>query len=244
VMIAQTTSRTTGARSSLSARAATLPFFAACVGVSACAGAPCKCPALVAPPATEAKAAVQRAAPFVPKPIMVWDGEGTGARAKGWASCGKTQDCAASVEAKPGVGHNQSTGLEFKAKGLEWMGFGWNWFAWWPSSAGTDVSKHKSLSFWIQVQGEPGKKPEPETVRVSLAGSSRGGKDETESVLVNDYAPGFADGEWHQVVVPIEPMLRGKGEAFDTYKAWSISIGAWNMGERDYTLHVDEIQFI
>ena len=175
--------------------------------------------------------------------MLVWDGEGTGSQAKGWASCQKGTNCATSVEVKPGAGHDGSTGLEFKAKGPEWMGFGWNWFGWYPPTSGTDISKHKNLGFWIKIIGAAGKKPEPYTVTVSLQGSSKGGKDETEALKLLDYVKGFDDGEWHKVVVPLEPLLRGKGESFDTSKAWSITIGAWNQGERDYTIQLDEIEF-
>ncbi|HEY3234898.1 MAG TPA: hypothetical protein VGJ84_09270, partial [Polyangiaceae bacterium] len=174
---------------------------------------------------------------------LVWDGEGTGKDAKGWASCQEKTGCATSVEPKPKIGHNGTVGLEFKAKGPLWMGFGWNWFGWYPTTAGTDISKYKSLSFWIKVAGDPGKKPEPKSITVSLNGSSKDGKDETESVPLNDYSPGFTDGDWHKMVVPLEPMLRGKGETFDTAKAWAVTIGAWNPGEREYSIVIDDIEF-
>jgi hypothetical protein len=213
-------------------------------GVSACAHAPCPCQSVVPAHAVVAACGPKLAAPFAAKPLLVWDGEGTGNAAKGWSSCQQGTQCKTALEVKPSAGHDGTNGIEFSAKGPEWMGFGWNWFGWYPATAGTDISKYKSLALWIRVDGAPGARPEPETIRVSLASSSRGGKDDTEAVPINDYAPGFSDGQWHQVVVPIEPMLRGKGEAFDTSKAWALTIGAWNQGEREYTIQVDEIQFI
>jgi len=210
-----------------------------------CVVRPCQCKCLVGqcPQTAQAASAERPLASFAPKALLVWDGEGTGAQAKGWASCQQGSSCTTSVDVKPGAGHNGSNGLEFKAKGPEWMGFGWNWFGWYPPTAGTDISKHKSLDFWIKISGAPGKKPESYSVAVSLQGSSKGGKDETETLKIGDYAKGFDDGEWHKVVLPLDPMLHGKGESFDTSRAWSITIGAWNQGEREYTIQVDEIEF-
>jgi hypothetical protein len=225
-------------------------------GVTSCAGRPCQCTCVMPSCATMAQAAPNASTPAAAsgasasppaalssKPLLVWDGEGTGAQAKGWASCQKEKSCVRSLEVKPGAGHNGSTGLEFKAKGSEWMGFGWNWFGWHPASAGTDISKHKSLDFWIRVSGAAGKKPEADSVMVSLQSSSKGGNDETAQLPINDYAPGFTDGQWRKVSVPLEALRRGKGASFDTSKAWLIAIGAWNEGEREYTIQLDEIEF-
>jgi hypothetical protein len=214
---------------------------------NACMQKPCQCAAVAASPppvSTQATCAPKPAAPFAAPPLLVWDGEGTGSAAQGWAACQQGTDCETNLAVKPGAGHDGSTGLQFDARGPEWMGFGWNWFAWYPSSAGSDISKYKSLELWIKISGDPGKRPEPFTVKVSLTGSSRGGKDETESVPINDYAPGFADGAWHQVSIPLDPMLRGKGDAFDTSKAWALTIGAWNQDVRKYTIQIDDIRFL
>jgi hypothetical protein len=81
-------------------------------------------------------------------------------------------------------------------------------------------------------------------VRFALGGSALAGKDATESIPLLDYAPSFADGQWHEVRLPIGPMLRGKGERFDTYKAWSFTIGAWNQGEREYEIFIDDVRFL
>jgi hypothetical protein len=175
----------------------------------------------------------------------VWSGDAPNERAQGWASCEKEKvpECVARLEARAGAGKDGSVGLRFEAQGPEWLGFGWNWFSWWPEGAGTDISHYKSVVFWIRVVGEPGMTPEPFTVTVALGGSARGGQDQTASVKIADYAPGFADGEWQKVAIPLEPLLRGEGEKFDTTRAWSITIGAWNQGERNYTILVDEIGF-
>jgi hypothetical protein len=177
--------------------------------------------------------------------MLIWDGEDTSVQAKGWASCEEKERCAASLNAKPGVGRNGSNGLEFVAKGKKWAVFGWNWFGWWPDTAGTNIAPYKSLRFWLKITAEAGKKKPPaDTLRVALHGSSRGGKDTTATVTVGDYAPSFLDGEWHEIVVPLEPLLRGEGETFDSEKTWEIDFGAWTMEEVEYTLALDEIAFL
>lgn len=176
---------------------------------------------------------------------MIWDGEDADAQARGWAACEEKESCLAQLTVKPGAGRNGSTGLELAAKGKKWIGFGWNWFGWWPNNAGTDISTYKSLRFWLKVSAEPGKKKPPQdTLRVSLRGSSKGGKDATASVAVADFAPAFLDGEWHEVVMPLEPLLRGDGETFDNAKAWELDVGAWTMEECEYTLAIDEVAFL
>jgi hypothetical protein len=170
------------------------------LGAVACVQTPCPCRS--PEPATTAVAQKPKlAAPFAPKPLLVWDGEGVGSGGQGWSSCQQGTGCTATLEVKHGAGHDGGNGIEFNAAGPEWMGFGWNWFAWYPATAGDDISPYKSLALWIEVDGAPDQKPEPETIKVSLSGSARGGKDDTESVPINDYAPGFTDGAWHRVVL-------------------------------------------
>lgn len=218
------------------------------LALTGCIARPCACqlPAAAAAPCpTVAATAAPAPAPFAAKPLLIWDGEDPSAQAKGWASCEDKDVCAATLVARAGAGHAGSTGLEFAAKGKKWAGFGWNWFGWWPDTAGTDISRYKSLRFWMKISAESGKKKPPaDTLRVSLHGSSKGGKDTTASVTVGDYAPAFLDGEWHEVVVPLEPLFRGEGETFDSEKTWEIHFGAWTMEECEYTLALDEITFL
>ena len=185
------------------------------------------------------------AAAAAPAELIVWNGETAHAAGSGWASC---QDesagaCEAQLEALPGVGRDGGVALHFKARGSEWMGFGWNWFNWWPKDAGTDISERKSLALAIKVQGVAGKSPEPFTIKIALGGSARDGQDATQAIPFVDHSEDFADGEWHDVTLPIGAMLRGTGERFDTYRAWSFTVGAWNQGERQYEIFVDDVRF-
>jgi hypothetical protein len=150
-----------------------------------------------------------------------------------------------SLDSKPSVGRGGSTGLEFVAKGKQWMGFGWNWFGWWPADAGTDVSKHEKLRFWLKVTVESGKrKPPPDAWTVGLVGSSKSGKDATETIHLNDYVQGFLDGEWHEITVPIDQFRHGKGLTFDFGKTWELDVGAWSEDDCEYKLYIDDVGFI
>jgi len=176
--------------------------------------------------------------------LWVWTGEAGHDRGSGWDSCQDDQAlCHTELSAAPGAGREHSVGLHFEAEGPEWMGFGWNWFNWWPKQAGTDISRRNSLALAIRVVGEPGQRPEPHTVTLALGGSALDGSDATAAIPIADYAPDFADGHWHDVTLPIGAMLRGKGERFDTQRVWSFTIGAWNQGERKYEIFVDDVRF-
>lgn len=177
--------------------------------------------------------------------LWVWTGEPGHDGGSGWDSCQDEASarCNTELRAVPGAGRERSVGLHFSAQGPEWMGFGWNWFSWWPKEAGTDISRRNSLALAIQLVGEPGQRPEPHTVKLALGGSALDGHDATEAISIADFEPDFADGRWHDVTLPLGAMLRGKGERFDTQRAWSFTIGAWNQGERKYEIFVDDVRF-
>jgi hypothetical protein len=176
--------------------------------------------------------------------LWVWTGEPGHDGGSGWDSCqDERPPCNTELRAVPGAGRDRSVGLHFSAQGPEWMGFGWNWYSWWPKEAGTDISRRNSLALAIQLVGEPGQRPEPHTVKIALGGSALDGHDATEAISIADFEPDFADGRWHDVTLPLGAMLRGKGERFDTQRAWSFTIGAWNQGERKYEIFVDDVRF-
>ena len=176
---------------------------------------------------------------------LIWDGEDPSSSAKGWASCDDKGHCSVTLNSEAGAGHGGSKGLVFRARAKQWAGFGWNWFGWHPDNAGTDISKYKSLTFKLRVEAAPGKqKPPTEALQVSLNGSSKGGKDRTAAVPLSDYAQDYLDGAWHEIVIPLEPLLQGEGQGFDTTKAWAVDIGGWSAEECDYQLSLDDIAFL
>jgi hypothetical protein len=174
--------------------------------------------------------------------LLVWDGDKAGG-GKGWSNCDKVDEhCKASIAKVAGVGVNASAGLRFHAEGPGWLGIGWNWFGWWPATAGTDVSAYGNLTFQIRVEGKtPDQAPNPDSVTVSLGCSSV--KATTADVLVHKYMSDFADGQWHRVVVPIADMRQGAGAQWDPKTTWEFRVGAWSDSPRDYNIYVDDIAF-
>jgi hypothetical protein len=174
---------------------------------------------------------------------LVWDGEKHGGNAKEWANCNLKDACKSSSKATPGVGVNGSVGLQWHAEGKDWKGMGWNWLGFWPEDGGTDVSQFKNLSFWLRLQvDDPKQAPDLKDVKVGLASSTKG-KAETESVPLISYADSLADGKWHEIVVPLSDLLKGKGKDFDLTKAWEFRLGEYSMTPHRFTVLVDNIGF-
>ncbi len=174
---------------------------------------------------------------------LVWDGDEHGGAAKPWASCNFKAACQSTAQAKPQEGVNGSVGLEWRAEGKDWKGFGWNWFGFWPEDAGTDLSKFKNLRFWIRLRlDDPKLAPQIKDITVGL-GSSVKSKAETATVPLDAYVEGLEDQKWHEVVVPLTDLLKGKGEGFNLAKTWEFRLGEYAITDRKYTVFVDNIGF-
>jgi hypothetical protein len=204
------------------------------------------------PPASSATAPEPTASPAADAPagasapLVVWDGD-QHANGKGWASCGKKDECTTSVEPAPNEGYSGAA-LKFKAEGSDWIGMGWNWHGWWPENAGSDISGHKELSFRIKVVAANAKEaPDPNSVNVTLACSANGSKDDTkkdaDEAKVADFTTNLLDGEWHEVVVPLATFFSDKGKDFDKKSAWEFRIGTWSQDPRKFEILIDDITF-
>lgn len=171
----------------------------------------------------------------------IWNGEGVGAAAKGWADCDKKPDCKAVLEPTPGVGKDGSVGLKFQGEGAGFVGFGWNWFGWYPENGGTDVSGMKQLSLWVRLQGaSPELTPDLSAVTFSIGGSN---KKNSASVALSDYAKGAGDGGWHKVTIPLADLKKGEGKSLDLKSVWEVRIGTWSASPRKFEFYVDDIAF-
>lgn len=173
---------------------------------------------------------------------LVWDGDEVGGNAKEWANCNLKAACASTIKATPSEGVNKSVGLEWHVEGKDWKGFGWNWHGFWPADAGTDISGYKNLSFWVRLRlDDPKQAPEAKDITAGLTCST--GEKETAQVSLGSYVDGLADQEWHEVVVPLSDLTKGKGKDFDLTKAWEFRMGEYSMTERNFTLFIDNIGF-
>jgi hypothetical protein len=174
---------------------------------------------------------------------LTWDGDEKGGNAKEWANCNLKEGCKSTLKASPGQGVNESVGLEWHVEGKDWKGFGWNWFGFWPETAGTDVSEFKNLSFWIRLKlDDPKNPPELKDLTVALAGSNKAAG-ETAQVPLVTYIDSLADEKWHEVIVPIGDLKKGKGKDFDLTKTWEFRLGEYSMNPRNFTVFVDNIGF-
>lgn len=173
---------------------------------------------------------------------LVWDGDEKGGNAKEWANCNLKSGCKSTVRAAVAEGVNKTVGLEWHAEGKDWKGFGWNWHGFWPENAGTDVSEYKNLTFWIRLRlDDPKQAPETKDITVALAGSTN--KGETAQVSLIGYVDSLADQAWHEIVIPLSDLTKGKGEKFDLTRTWEFRLGEYGVKERNFTVFVDNIGF-
>lgn len=176
--------------------------------------------------------------------LVVWDGDGNGIEGgKSWADCDTKPECVASVTPTKGVGRDGTTGLVYRAKGPQWSGFGWNWFGWYPETAGTDIRGYDRVRFWLKVEAKsPELAPEAGSLAFTLGCSK--GKKNSASATVSKYADSLLDGEWHEVVIPLADLYIGKeGAEFDPGSAWEFRLSSWNPTLRDFSVIVDDVVF-
>jgi hypothetical protein len=172
--------------------------------------------------------------------LVIWDGKGAGGGAQPWADCDKKPMCKASLAAADGAGEEGAAGLKFHGEGPGWIGMGWNWFGWYPETAGTDISSYSHLTFEIRVESaSPDMALDPQSVTV-LLGCSKG-KQTSADVLPVKYERDFTDGKWHKVALPIGQFVKGKGAAFDPQSAWEFRLSTWSATPKNFTIYVGDI---
>ncbi|MDP9002707.1 MAG: hypothetical protein M3O46_21670 [Myxococcota bacterium] len=139
-----------------------------------------------------------------------------------------------------GAGVDGSVGIKFHGEGPGWIGMGWNWFGWYPETAGTDLTPYTNLTFQIRVEGKSAETaPDPGALSASL-GCSKGKKNSADATI-QKYAGDFADGKWHKVVIPLADLTAGSGAAFDRATAWEFRVSNWSGALRDFNIDVDDI---
>ena len=199
----------------------------------------------VCPPCEAPGAAGPKAIPVVPVggKLVIWDGEGGGLEGgKSWADCDKKgPPCKATLAPLPKSGRDGKTALRFHADGEGWQGGGWNWFGWWPETAGTDIRPYSHLSLWIKVAAKsPELLPEPGALTFSFGCSH--GKKGSSSINFAKYEKNVLDGQWHQMTVPLNDFYVGKeGQEFDPSTAWEFHFNHWAGSPRNFDVLVDDV---
>jgi hypothetical protein len=190
----------------------------------------------------EHAAPVSAPAAPVDERLTVWDGERSDLKAAGWSGPDpKTK----SIAAVPGVGVHDSVGLRWQAAGSQWMGFGWNWFSWYPRNAGTDVTDYEALVFALRIEAPlPAQRPTAEALMVTLSSSGGTGKKSTASVGLTKYAPAtLMDGSWHEITIPMADLYAG-AKGFDRKTVWELDFGHWSEQTKTFTATIDDIGFV
>jgi hypothetical protein len=182
-----------------------------------------------------------------PQTFIVWDGENPDQKAVGWAGpeVGKGGTTWATLKPVKGAGIDNGTALVWTAKGPEWKGFGWNWFSWWPSNAGTDITPYKFLVFKIRFDRISAADPLAlDALNVTLSCSDGGGRRSVELPILAYLEEDPADGKWHEVVIPLKDILNDEASrAFNPKKTWELGMNMWTPENQDFTLVVDSIGF-
>lgn len=170
---------------------------------------------------------------------VIWDGDEV-TRGQGWASCDKeAEGCKSQLTPAPGEGANGSAGLKLHGEGAGWQGGGWNWFGWWPETAGTDLSGYEELAFSVKVTAAKDKAPTPGGINLAF-GCSHEKKNSADASLGN-YAANVTDGAWHEVRIPLQDFFGGKGAECDRRTAWELRVSSWSATPVHFDLVLDNI---
>jgi hypothetical protein len=210
----------------------------ASVGAAGCLCPPCPGAVAAGP---EAAAGANVAGPVaVGSKLMIWDGDDVGTGAQPWESCEPKPSCEAKASADSGSGTKGSVALKFHAKGSGFLGMGWNLFGWYPENAGVDLTPYSHLSFQIRAEVKSNSPvPDPGFTTVLLGCSAN--KFDSESVPIEKFAKGFADGKWHKVTIPLSAFTKGKGAKFDAHSFWEFRVGTWAGAPRMFDIYIDDI---
>jgi hypothetical protein len=163
--------------------------------------------------------------------VSVWSGASPDA-GEGWAG---PEESGSTITVQQGQGRDGKAAVAFHSMGTGWTGGLWNWHGWWPDGVGTDLGERTTLTFWIKATGQS-----PDTLTVGLGSVSA---QNTGQVAIADYCPELWDGQWHEVVVPLQDLYAKDATGFDPHLARQLDLGSWSATARDFTLLIDEIGF-
>jgi hypothetical protein len=191
---------------------------------------------------TETAAAASSDPGDLSKPLVVWNGDDVSPTAKGWASC-DTQPCTTTLEPMEKVGSNGSSGLEFKAKGKGYVGFGWNWTSWYaPGSA--NIAGRKTLKFNFKlVSASAELAPTADSIRIGIRCSKQKDKCGKEIGSLAKYDPKATDGQWHAIAIPLTDMKVEDKGIWDDASVWEMGLHNWAPTPREFTAYIDDVTF-
>lgn len=163
--------------------------------------------------------------------LLVWNGDEE-AKGGGWLwpeQAPMTKPAPKTTAARVG-----KQGLAMHVEGVTNVGFGWNWFSWFPKDAASDISSMGSLVLAIRIDGAS----KPTSVRVQVKSNDNQGSAEVD--LLPLY-PTLCDGRWHEVAVPLATLQAGG--KLDPTKAWELCLAMSAKETMICDVSVDEIGF-
>jgi len=177
------------------------------------------------------------------KRTVIWDGDGEGKGAKGWADCEKKPNCKSTLQPQEGAGLLKSVGLKLRSEGDGWMGGGWNFFGWWPANAGLDISGFHALRFAIRVESKDNSlAPDPATFTLYLKCSSKKEGCQSQTLNIAKYVDGnLFDGAWHLGTFPVADLTK---EGFDIKSVSELDLSTWSKNRKEFSIDVDDIAFL
>ena len=163
--------------------------------------------------------------------LVVWDGEQV-TEGQSWVAPQRDSN---SYKPQTTEAHSGKTALELHAEGADWVGGGWNWHGWGPATAGADTTRFTHLTFWIKVKGRF-------TNQINVWLNCSATKKESVKVNLFDYVKDVADGQWHEIAIPLADLTKEQ-TGFDPKNAWEIDLGTWSPETGPISLFVDDIAF-
>jgi hypothetical protein len=159
-------------------------------------------------------------------PVMqvLWDGE-TKRGGSGFSS--------GRLTAVAGSGRGGGLGLQSTLT-TEYVNMGWNWFGWSPDDAGTDVRTASALALWLRFEGAN----LPTHASLQFLSSPKSVQARSASIDLAALVPSFADGQWHQVVIPLERL---SAAGFDLAKVWEFNLKCHGKGVLAGTVSFDDV---
>lgn len=171
---------------------------------------------------------------------VLWDGDGADSlpSGQGWATCRDTSTCTARVASIAAVGTNGSHGVHFAVHGSNGVDMGWAWNGL-LTPHGTNLSAYQILTFRIKIEAQsPALLPPPGRFYVAVGDKHSLG---TQPRLVEFCKPGFVNGQWHEVRVPLRELLEEAAPQFDPTNAISLWLSSSSLDSRKFDIYLDDI---
>ena len=217
-----------------------LSFLLCAAGAWGCLAPP---PGATAPAAPSSAEPAPASAPGdLSKPLVVWNGDNVKPTAQSWSDC-DSKPCTSVAEVSAKAGSNGTVGLEYRVETSKgWAGFGWNWTSWYVGGASNVVGR-KNLKLMLQIQADGADTaPELDGIQIGLR-CAKAKQCGVGLAGLKKYEPAAADGQWHDVSIPLADMKPEKGVIWDPGSVWEITIGSWAPTPKKFVIHLDDIRF-